>query len=97
MIQTKTKPPTHDFKSKILCKTLFILGIITLALYIIQLTTYLFTTDDTLAGILLAFIILFFGLGVLSYFLSCQFTKLAEIAKEIENQSTQNDEHTNSD
>jgi uncharacterized membrane protein len=37
-------------------------------------------------GVILAFAILFLGLGMLIYFISLQFAKLAKIAEEIEKQ-----------
>jgi hypothetical protein len=41
-------------------------------------------SDDT-TGTILAFSILCIGLGLISYFFSCQFAKLSKIAEEIEN------------
>jgi hypothetical protein len=85
MMRLKPKSAYYDFKSGMTCKILFFLGIIFLILYLTQISTQVISNDENLAGILRAFVILFFGLSALSYFLSCQFSKLAQIAKDIEN------------
>lgn len=52
--------------------------------------------SDDVIGTILAFVILFLGLGLISYFFACQFAKLSKIAEEVENDETLMDtEETN--
>ena len=80
-----------DLKTGFFCKLLLILGAILLIFYIIQKTIFLVDISETILGIILAFAILALGLGFILYFLSSQFAKLAEIAKEIENENSAED------
>ena len=80
-----------DLKTGFFCKFLLILGGILLIFYIIQITIPLVEIGEDILGPLLAFAILSLGLGFILYFLSCQFAKLAEIAKEIENEDSAED------
>ena len=80
-----------DLKTGFFCKFFVILGAILLIFYIIQKTISLVEIGEGILGSLLAFAILALGLGFILYFLSCQFAKLAEIAKEIENEDSAED------
>ena len=80
-----------DLKTSFLCKLFFIIGAILLTFYIIQNTFPLVEIGESILGSILAFIILFFGIGFLLFFISCQFSKLAKIAEEIENQEPEED------
>ncbi len=80
-----------DLKTGFFCKFLLILGIVLLIFYIIQKTIPFVDISENTLGIILAFAILSLGLGFILYFLSRQFAKLAEIAKEIENEDSAED------
>jgi len=80
-----------DLKTGFFCKFFLILGVIFLIFYILQKTISLVEIGENTLGIILAFAILALGLGFILYFLSCQFAKLAEIAKEIENEDNAED------
>ena len=80
-----------DLKTGFFCKFLLILGIVLLIFYIIQKTISFVDISENTLGIILAFAILSLGLGFILYFLSRQFAKLAEIAKEIENEDSAED------
>jgi len=82
----KPKPP-QQYKSKTsyFYKFLIIVGIVLLIIYAVG---YFFPTigiSDNVLGTILAFFIIFIGLGIIIYFLHCQFAKLARIVEEIEN------------
>jgi len=73
-----------NFKTGFLCKFLLLIGIILLIFYIVQWIVPFFTFNENITGIILAFSILFLGVGMILYFFNCQFAKLAEIANEVE-------------
>lgn len=81
MIKTRIFSAYNDFKTGFLSKLFILVGIILLIVYILSL---LFTFFETISGSILGFSILFIGLGLIFYFMSLQFAKLAQIAKEIE-------------
>ena len=83
MIKKRSIPIQRPSKSNLICKSFLLLGVILLIIYIIlQLTSsYL-----DIANVILAFAILLIGVGGIFYFFHCQFTKLAKIAEEIENE-----------
>ena len=85
LLKVRLKSAHNDFKTGIICKISFILGIILFLIYLIDKITSIFNFDDNLLGIIIAFVILFFGVGLLLFFISCQFSKLSKIADEIEN------------
>jgi len=91
MFKKKNISVYSDLKTGFFCKLLIILGAILLFFYILQITIALVDISENTLGIILAFAILSLGLGFILYFLSCQFAKLAEIAKEIENEDTVDD------
>ncbi len=84
MIKKRTFSAQHDFKTGFLYKLLLTLGVILLAIYVIEQTIRLIGIDQALLGSILAFAILCIGGGLLAYFISSQFSKLADIADEIE-------------
>lgn len=87
MLKKRSISVYSDFKTGFLCKFLMFLGIILIILYIVQWIVPYITIDETISGIILAFSILFLGLGIILYFFNCQFSKLAEIAHEVENEN----------
>jgi len=91
MFKKKNISVYSDLKTGFFCKLLLILGAILLIFYIIQKTIPFIKIGENILGPLLAFAILSLGLGFILYFLSCQFAKLAEIAKEIENEDIEED------
>jgi hypothetical protein len=91
MLKKKNISVYSDLKTGFFCKLLLFLGAILLIFYIIQKTNPLVDISENTLGIILAFAILSLGLGFILYFLSRQFAKLAEIAKEIENEDNAED------
>jgi len=74
-----------DFKSGFFCKFFLIIGCVLFILYALETVAHLLQLSDDVVGIMLAFAILFLGLGLISYFFSCQFAKLSRIADDVEN------------
>ena len=91
MFKKKNISVYSDLKTGFFCKLLIILGAILLIFYIIQKTIPFIEIGEDILDSLLAFAILSLGLGFILYFLSRQFAKLAEIAKEIENADIEED------
>lgn len=87
MVRKRIFSVYSDFKTGFLCRLFLILGVIFLIMSIILHFTSLISLDENTKGAIIAFTILFFGLGILVYFISCQFTKLAKIAEEIEKEN----------
>jgi hypothetical protein len=74
-----------DLKTGFLCKLFLILGFLLIILYLVEFFAHPLQLSDDAIGTILAFAILFIGLGLISYFFSCQFAKLSKIADDIEN------------
>ena len=89
----------NDFKTGILYKITFIIGLVLLIIYLVIIgisfifgaessgfinDVYNFSQSSSINTIL-AFSILFIGVSVILYFFCCQFAKLSKIAEEIEN------------
>ncbi len=74
-----------DMKTGFFCKFFLILGCIFLILYIVEVVAHPLNLSDDMTGSIIAFTILFIGLGLIAYFFSCQFAKLSKIAEEVEN------------
>ena len=105
MIKKRYFSVHNDFKTGILCKITIISGVILLILYLsISLLSFIFGSESTgffnqiysfsqssYMSTILAFSILLIGIGVILYFFSCQFAKLSEIAKDIENEDDSTD------
>jgi hypothetical protein len=86
----------NDMKTGFFCKFFLILGCIFLILYIVEVVAHPLNLSDDATGTILAFTILFIGLGLIAYFFSCQFAKLSKIAEEVENdESLMDTEETN--
>ncbi|MBN2599011.1 MAG: hypothetical protein JXA75_00615 [Candidatus Thermoplasmatota archaeon] len=74
----------NDFKTGFFCKFFLVLGCIFFILYALETIVHPLNLHQDTTGTLLAFAILFIGLGLISYFFSCQFAKLSKIAEEVE-------------
>jgi len=66
------------------CIFLLTVGLILLAIYIIDSLTNILSIGESTLGIILAFTIIILGVGLILYFFGCLFNKLATIADEIE-------------
>jgi hypothetical protein len=75
----------NDLKTGFFCKFFLILGCIFIVLYVVEIVAHPLNLSNDMTGTILAFSILFVGLGLISYFFSCQFAKLSKIAEEVEN------------
>lgn len=84
MIRKRNISIHSDTKTCFLYRFLLIIGSILFIIYIIQWFVSFTIIEENLAGIILAFSILFLGLGFIMFFFHCQFTKLSEIAEEVE-------------
>ncbi len=84
MFKIKYFSTKNDFKTGFLYKIFLIIGLILLAFYIIQQAFTFIENKENIAGIALAFSILFIGGGILLGFFSHLFSKLAKITDEIE-------------
>jgi len=74
------------------CIIILALGIILLLLYIIDSLTQIIGINSSTLGTILAFAIILIGVGLILYFFSCLFNKLATIADEIEQECTTEEE-----
>ncbi len=98
MFKKKYYSARYDFKTDFFCKFTLFLGAVLLAIYllakIIALTIgnqdvriiqviYEFSQSNS-AETVLAFSLILIAIGLMLYFLHCQFAKLAKIAEEIE-------------
>ena len=84
MLKKRNISVYSDFKTGFFCKFFLLLGLILLIFYVIQWIIPLIAINENILGIILAFSILFLGIGIIAYFFNCQFAKLAEIADEVE-------------
>jgi hypothetical protein len=91
MLKKRNISVYSDFKTGFFCKILLFLGFILIFFYVIQWATNLISIDENVSGIILAFSILFLGIGIILYFFNCQFAKLSEIADEVENENKSED------
>jgi len=101
MFKKKYISAYDDFKTGFLCKLSLFLGLFLLFVYIfLKIGSLLISRNDTsflyliydlsqssYMDSIIAFSIMFLGIGFILYFLHCQFAKLAEIADEIENEN----------
>lgn len=81
-----------DLKTGVLCRFFLIIGCILFIIYALETLLHLLSVNEDVNGIILAFSILFLGLGLIAYFFSCQFAKLSKIADEVEHDETLLDE-----
>jgi Zn-dependent protease with chaperone function len=85
----------NDFKTGFFCKVFLIIGCILFIIYLIETLLHPIGLSDDGIGTILAFAILGLGFGLILYFFSRQFTKLSQIAEEIEqNESLVDEEET---
>ena len=87
-MRIKPKSAHNDFKTGFFGKIFFLIGIILLFFYIIERVTLALGLSGYILGILIAFSILFLGIGLLIYFISCQFAKLSKIVDDVENENS---------
>jgi hypothetical protein len=92
MVKRRLISAHSDLKTGFFCKLLLVLGVILFIIYLVQLVIPAVSLGDTASGALLAFAILCIGLGFISYFFSCQFAKLSQIAEEVEQDESLLDE-----
>jgi len=86
----------NDMKTGFFFKFFLILGCIFFILYVVEVVVHPLNLSNDANGTILAFTILFIGLGLIAYFFSCQFAKLSKIAEEVENdESLMDTEETN--
>ena len=90
----KTIIPDSQQKASPLCILLLILGLLLLIIYIVDSLTQLIGLSESTLGTLLAFRIIFLGVGLLLYFFTYLFRKLANIADEIEQECNDESEET---
>ena len=94
MIKERNFSTDDDFKTGFLSKLLLIIGVILLAIFIFfKVIAYGFGSgilydfaQTQYMGTIVAFSIIFIGVGIILYFFHMQFVKLAKIADEIENE-----------
>jgi len=89
-----------DFKTGFLCKFFLFLGVLLLLVFVFFKVSSLFISSrgtgflqliydfsrSSYVDSIIAFSIIFLGIGIILYFFHCQFAKLARIADEIENE-----------
>ena len=90
----KTIIPNSKQKVSPTCILLLILGVLFLIIYIFDSLTHLIDLSESTLGILLAFVIIFLGVGLILYFFTFLFRKLANIADEIEQECNDELEET---
>jgi len=81
-----------DFKTGFFCKFFLILGSILFIIYLVETMFHQIGLSDDDIGAILAFSILCLGSGLILYFFSRQFTKLSQIAEEVEQDESLDDE-----
>ena len=84
MVKKRNISAYNDLKTGFLYKFFLIIGGILLFIYIISWLLSFNFINETVSGTILAFSILFIGSGSIIYFFFCQFSKLSEIAEEVE-------------
>jgi len=101
MFRKKYRSAYYDFRTGFLYKFSLIIGSFLLFIYIFLKISSLFLSENSsgffysiydisqsnYSGSIIAFSILFLSIGAILYFFHRQFSKLAKIAKEIENES----------
>jgi len=82
----------NDLKTGFLYKLFLVLGCILFIIYLVEMLLHPIGLNNDAIGTILAFAILGFGLGLILYFFSCQFSKLSQIADEVEQDESLCDE-----
>ena len=90
----KTIIPDSKQRASPTCILLLMLGLLFLIIYILDSLTHLIGLSESTLGIFLAFIIIFLGVGLILYFFTFLFRKLANIADEIEQEGNDELEET---
>lgn len=97
MFEKKYYSAHHDFKTGFLCKFTLFLGAVLIIIYLLTKLIAIVGNKDisiieaiyefsqsNAAGAALAFGVILIAVGIMLYFLHCQFVKLAKIADEVE-------------
>jgi hypothetical protein len=101
MLMKKYRSAYYDFRTGFLYKISLTIGFFLLFIYIFLKVSSLFLSENSsgffnsiyyvsqsnYSGSIIALSILFLSIGIILYFFHRQFSKLAKIAKEIENES----------
>jgi len=87
MIKGKKISVYSDLKTGLFSKLFLILGFFLIIFYFLQKTIGLIDVDVNIIESILAFSIIFIGVGIISFLISYQFSKLAKIADEIEKEN----------
>jgi len=82
----------NDFKTGFFYKFFLILGCILFIIYLIEKLLHPIGLSDDGIGTIFAFAILGLGFGFILYFFSRQFTKLSQIAEDVEQNESLGDE-----
>lgn len=83
-MKKRTLSVYSDHKTGFFCKLCIIIGILLLIIYLLETTAHIFGLTDGTTGSMLGFSVLLLGIGILLFFFSYLFGKLAQIAEEIE-------------
>jgi len=89
----------NDFKTGFLCKLSVGIGIVFLIIFLVLKIASVFLTEDsegilnqiyelsqsTIPDSMIALSLILIFIGIVLYFFNCQFSKLAKIAKDVEN------------
>ncbi|HEC91657.1 MAG TPA: hypothetical protein ENI51_01470 [Candidatus Atribacteria bacterium] len=90
MIQKKHFSIHHDFKTGMLYRLCLSVGIFLLAVLLIIKATEIFLSYHNyppgVTGVIIAFIIIFLGIGIILYFIHYQFMQLEKIADELDDE-----------
>lgn len=92
MIKKKIISAHNDLKTSIFSKILLVFGILFLIIYLIGILLHPYFLSSALLETFLAFFILFLGGSAVLWFFSRQFAKLSDIATEIEQDETLQDD-----
>jgi len=84
MVKKRIISAYSDLKTGFFYKFFLIIGGILLFIYVIDWFFSYSFINETFAGTIIAFSILFLGSGIILFFFFCQFSKLSEIAEEVE-------------
>lgn len=84
MIKKRYFSAHNDFKTGIVYKIFLIVGAALLTLFLIQRFTDIILIDNSILEIMFAFSIILIGTSLIVFYLKVQFTKLADIADDIE-------------
>jgi|MudIll2142460700_1097286.scaffolds.fasta_scaffold520101_2 Na+-driven multidrug efflux pump len=82
----------NDFKTGVLYKFFLVVACILFVLFFVELLLHPLGLHSDASGTILAFVILSLGLAAILYFFSRQFTKLSEIADDIEQDESLDDD-----